>query len=61
MEIIILMCWSIWKECNDWLFNNEDSSVDHCMFLFKREFTLVIHRAKESSIPDMQSWLDNLM
>jgi hypothetical protein len=28
MEIIIVMCWSIWKERNTWLFNNEDPSVE---------------------------------
>jgi hypothetical protein len=30
MEIIITMCWCIWKEKNVWLFNNEDPSVQHC-------------------------------
>jgi hypothetical protein len=61
IEIIILMCLSIWKECNAWPFNNEDPSVDHCLFMFKKEFALVIHRAKESSTLEMQSWLDNLV
>jgi hypothetical protein len=61
MKIMIIMCWSIWKECNAWLFNNEDPSIAHCMLVFKREFALVVHRAKESSVLDMQSWLDNLV
>jgi hypothetical protein len=36
----------IWKECNAWLFNNEDPSVEHCNIIFKREFALIIHRVK---------------
>jgi hypothetical protein len=61
MEIIILMCWCIWKEHNAWLFNNEDPSVEHCKIIFKREFALVIHRVKESLVRDIKSWLDNLV
>jgi hypothetical protein len=48
MDIIILMTWCIWKERNGWLFTREDTSVDRCLVHFKREFALVIHRAKSS-------------
>jgi hypothetical protein len=60
MEIIVLMCWSIWKERNGWIFSNEDPSVSHCMIMFKNDFALVIHRAKERFKQDMSSWLHNL-
>jgi hypothetical protein len=60
MEIITIMCWSIWKERNAWLFNNKDPTVEHCKTIFKREFALVIHRAKESLVPDMKAWLDSV-
>jgi hypothetical protein len=60
MEIIVLMCWSIWKERNGWIFSNEDPSVAHCLIMFKKEFVLVIHRAKERLKPEMSSWLQNL-
>jgi hypothetical protein len=33
MDITMVMCWCIWKERNDWLFNNED--LDHCKIRFK--------------------------
>jgi hypothetical protein len=59
MEIIMLMTWRIWKERNAWLFSNLDHSVEHCKAVFK-EFDLVIHRAKERWVNDMESWLINL-
>jgi hypothetical protein len=61
MEVIILMCWSIWTERNGWLFQNEDPSIQGCMSVLKRELALAIHRAKKSWAPDLQSWLSNLV
>jgi hypothetical protein len=46
-------------EC-EWLFNNEDPSVQHCNFSFKAKFALVIHRAKSQRASPMLQWLDNL-
>jgi hypothetical protein len=60
MDIIIIMCWSIWKERNAWIFNNEDPQIERCRNTFSREFALVIHRAKLSWSQNMQSWLANL-
>jgi hypothetical protein len=60
MEIIALMCWPIWKERKGWIFSNEDPSVAHCLIMFKKEFALVIPRAKERLKPDISSWLHNL-
>jgi hypothetical protein len=36
------------KERNAWLFNGEDPSVEKWAATFKREFIMVIHRAKSS-------------
>jgi hypothetical protein len=60
LEIIILMMWCIWKKWNAWLFNNVNPSVEHCKDVFKKEFALVIHRAKDRWANDMESWLTNL-
>jgi hypothetical protein len=57
MEIIIIMCWSICSERNSWIFNNLDPTVSNCKNTFKREFSLVILRAKERDVDDMKSWL----
>jgi hypothetical protein len=60
MEIIIIMCWCIWTERNNWLFNTEDPQVASCQERFKREFDLVIYRSKASRKQDMSSWLCNI-
>jgi hypothetical protein len=60
MVITILMSWSIWKVINVWLFNGEDPSVMKCKTTFKKEFQMLIHRAKTSSISNMEEWLHNL-
>lgn len=60
MEITILMSWCIWTTRNDRLFNNEDSSVDSCRRKFIYEFSLVMLRAKPSSVPAMSAWIDSL-
>jgi hypothetical protein len=46
IEIIIITCWCIWTERNDWLFNNSHPRVINCKEKFKKEFDLVIHRSK---------------
>jgi hypothetical protein len=62
MDIMIIMCWCIWKERNAWLFNGEDPSIDKCVATFKREFTMVIiHRAKDSKSEEMKSWQCNIV
>jgi hypothetical protein len=60
MEIIMIMSWCIWKECNGWLFGFEDPSVEHCFLIFKKEFILATHRVKESMANDMKLWLQSL-
>jgi hypothetical protein len=47
MNIIIIMCWSIWMERNAWIFNNIAPSVDNYKANLKRDLPLVIHRTKK--------------
>jgi hypothetical protein len=60
MDIIIIMCWSIWSERNAWIFNNSDPSIANCKNTFKREFLVVILRAKERHKENMSVWLNSL-
>jgi hypothetical protein len=53
----ILMCCCILLERNYWIFKNEDPSVERCKILFKEGFALVIHTAKATLKPVMESWL----
>jgi hypothetical protein len=63
MEIIILMSWSIWTSRNNFILKNEIFSVDGAEGVFKKEFAMVIHRAKPKyfPIPIVVQWLDNLV
>jgi hypothetical protein len=61
MEVIIIMCWSIWTERSSWLFRNEEPSIASCKATFKKEMDLVIHRSKKKYTPDMKQWLINLV
>jgi hypothetical protein len=60
MEIIILMSWSIWSQRNNWFFNGVEPSVQDCKHNFKKDFALLIHRAKASYSPEIQEWLEQL-
>jgi hypothetical protein len=55
MEFIILMCSCIWTARNGWLCNGEDPEVDGCKQYFKKEFALVILRAKSRRV-QMARW-----
>ncbi|TVU25140.1 hypothetical protein EJB05_27622, partial [Eragrostis curvula] len=58
MEIIILMTWSIWKTRNNWMFNDIDPTIPDCKDLFRKEFLLLLHRAKRSYFPRIKEWID---
>lgn len=47
MENIVLMTCSIWTARNNVIFKQEPSSAEIAKRVFKHEFALVIHRAKE--------------
>jgi hypothetical protein len=60
MDIIMIMCWGIWSERNAWIINNEPPQVQNCIATFKKEFSLVGHRAKRSLVQPMEDWLFSL-
>nr|TKW11048.1 hypothetical protein SEVIR_6G208600v2 [Setaria viridis] len=60
MEIIILMTWCIWTTRTDRIFNDINPMIEDCRNKFITEFALLLHRAKHSLLPQMESWLEAL-
>ena len=50
-EIIIIMCWTIWKTKNGLIFNQIQPSIQASKREFKDEFTLLLLRAKKKFFP----------
>jgi hypothetical protein len=61
MEIITVMCQSIWCSRNDFIFNGVQPSLAHCMNKFKTEFALVVLRVRSNFHPAIEEWLVSLM
>jgi hypothetical protein len=49
MEIIILICWSIWTTRNDFIFEGLTPSLYRTRRKLKDELHLLIHKAKRKS------------
>lgn len=57
MDVIILMCWTIWVVRNDLIFRGIQPSLHGCKDHFKREFVLAMLRAK-INLPDLMNiWI----
>jgi hypothetical protein len=61
MEVIILMCWTIWQMRNGLIFNNRPPSLQQAKGDFKSEFALLLFRAKQSYFPRVELWLNSLV
>ena len=60
MEIVILACWGIWKQRNNWIFKNIKPTFRGWKVVFCYEVTLLKFRVKEAVVLSLSSWLDNL-
>jgi hypothetical protein len=58
MDIIIIMSWSIWMARNDFIFNGLQASLQSAKARFRKEFALVILRAKPSLKQLLVTWLE---
>ena len=59
MEIIILWSWSLWTARNDFIFKQQQPSLNVVKANFKHELSLVVHRAKPAYKQLISTWLDN--
>jgi hypothetical protein len=58
MGVLIIMSWSIWMARNDLIFRGIAPNMQSVSDNFKREFALVILRAKVSKQHLMSSWVE---
>jgi hypothetical protein len=56
MDVIIIMSWSIWMARNNFIFNGLQPSLQLAKACFRKEFALVILRAKASLKYRMSLW-----
>jgi hypothetical protein len=61
MEIIILICWSIWTTRNDFIFKGFTPSLYRARQKLKDELHLLIHKAKRKSYAGLQVWVENFV
>ena len=61
MDIIVLSYWSIWMQRNDLIFKGIPPSSDRCLHNFRKEFALVILRAKTRWKAFMTEWIETLV
>jgi hypothetical protein len=52
------MNWSIWMARDDLIFQGQQPNLQSVKALFRKEFALVILRAKSSLKQPMSSWLE---
>ena len=46
MEKIVCAAWNIWKERNNFIFENQNPSFGRWKILFKKDIQLTLHRVK---------------
>lgn len=46
---------------NALIFDNQAASLNECKAVFRKEFALLLHRAKQKYFPDIVLWLDAMI
>lgn len=61
MEVMIIICWSIWTLRNDVIFRGIPASSPRGLEIFKFNFRQLLWRAKKKYFPTIVSWLEQLV
>lgn len=57
MNLVILLCWSIWLSRNDLIFQGLQASIANCRSVFEKELVLLIHRVKNKHKTLLEEWI----
>jgi hypothetical protein len=57
MEVAVCVAWNIWKERNDFIFNNRLPSFDRWKVRFQSDLMLHRYRVKEALIQPLIDWV----
>lgn len=60
MEIIIVMCWTIWKARNDWIFRQIIPDLQASKANFREELHLLSLRMKRRNLTEFNQLINNL-
>lgn len=59
LDIFIIWCWAIWMVRNDTIFRNKAPTIQACKRYIYEEASLLLHRAKASVSPQLDSWISS--
>ncbi|PNT65478.1 hypothetical protein BRADI_4g43107v3, partial [Brachypodium distachyon] len=61
IEVVIICCWNIWKQRNDFIFDGVVPSFRRWEYGFKEDLTLLMHRVKPVVADALKSWMRSLL
>jgi hypothetical protein len=61
IEIIILACWNIWKQGNNYIFKGIRPTFKAWKSGLVADVSLLKHRVKSCKVSPLSSWLDNIL
>lgn len=60
-EVVILACWNIWKQRNDWIFENIKPTFRGWKACFVCDITMLKHTVKSSVPESLSLWIAELL
>ncbi|PNT61175.1 hypothetical protein BRADI_5g11197v3 [Brachypodium distachyon] len=61
IEVVIICCWNIWKQRNDFIFDGLMPSFRSWKYGFKEDVALLMHRVKPAVADALKSWMRSLL
>jgi hypothetical protein len=60
MEVVVCAAWNIWKERNDYIFYNKQTSFACWKVRFKKDLLLHQYRVKSAMVQPLFDWAFNI-